>query len=45
MNKEVIVTKEEAIDNLDSFLERIGQTVEKKKTTKLSKITRDSIGS
>lgn len=45
MTKEVIVTEEEATDNLDSFLERIGQTVEKNKPTNLSKITRDNVGS
>lgn len=43
MTKEVIVAEEEATDKLDSFLEWIGQTIEKKKATKLSKITRDNI--
>lgn len=45
MNKEVIVTEEETIDNLDNFLDRIVQTIEMKKATKLSKIMRDSTGS
>lgn len=43
--KEVIAIEEEPLDDLDSFLNKAQETVEKKKATKMSKITKDSLGS